>query len=109
MKFGEGSGAFSDQQIYTYVALMRLVMQAAKSGHVNVLETLITKVKELLLRTGISVGKFLNSGESNSEYPIHCAAAAGKLQVIKFLLDNGAFINARAPMSGIYLQKIEFF
>ena len=80
-------------------------MQAAKSGHVNVLETLITKVKELQLRTGIGVGNFLNSCESNSEYPIHCAAAAGKLHVIKFLLDKGAFINTRAPMSGTYLPK----
>jgi len=103
LKYREGDGSRGDQA-YTYTVLMILFMQASKSGHVNVLETLITKVKDLQLRTGISVANFLNS-ESNSEHPIHCAAAAGKLHVIKFLLDQGAFVNARAPMSGTLFTK----
>ena len=72
-----------------------MIKQAAKKGYLKALETMIGKVKE----AGIDVKTFLSTRvlKSNRIYawdtPLHCAAVAGKLEVIKFLLDQGVDIN----------------
>jgi len=67
-------------------SMYTMIQQASKKGYMIVLEALTAKVKE----AGIEVKKFLSSG---LETPLHCAAAGGKLKVIKFLLDQGLDVN----------------
>jgi len=70
-------------------SLNLMINQAARKGYMKVLETLIAKVKE----AGIDVKTFLNSPYQTA---LHCAASGGKLEVIKFLLDQGVDINGRS-------------
>ena len=72
-----------------------MIKQAAKKGYMKVLETLIAKVKEAGIdaKTFLSIRVLTTNQIRTYETPLHCAAAAGKLDVIKFLLAQGADIN----------------